>query len=194
MKKLVIIDFQEDFYSPSGSLYVKSAMNAMWHIEDLINQDDFDEVLFTVDWHPADHSSFKDNGGNWPPHCIQYSKGASLAPLLLNAVIKNDINCSVLQKGIYEELEEYSAFNKYIDVELGHIFSSLYGNTSLFVKKEDKIIICGLAGDYCVLESLKSLAPVWDNVSVFLPGIASIDDGKTINDFVTENNIKVYNK
>lgn len=196
MKKLVIIDFQEDFYSPSGSLYVKGASNAMWRIEDLIRSGEFGEVIFTVDWHPLNHCSFAENGGQWPMHCLQHTKGALIAPLLMSAVIKDKIEYKVIVKGEKPYVEEYSAFTNKIPYESSGIttFESMTSEDVLTVKQSDEIVICGLAGDYCVLDSLKDLRDVWSQTLVYLDGIASIDGGTKINEFVKENNIKVYKK
>ena len=49
-----------------------------------------------------------------------------------------------------------------------------------------------MRGDYCVLNTIKNLEPVWKDIQVYLPGIASIDDGTTLQKFMEENNISEY--
>ena len=41
---------------------------------------DYDVVIATRDWHPADHSSFAEQGGPWPVHCVAGTQGAQLHP------------------------------------------------------------------------------------------------------------------
>ena len=57
--------------------------------------------------------------------------------------------------------------------------------------KEENIVICGLAGDICVLNTLKAIYP-YIPVSVYLDGIASIDGGNILKSFMKNNNIKEY--
>ena len=56
------------------------------------------------------------------------------------------------------------------------------------------LTVCGIAGDYCVKNTIDKLihndCPVELNVRVMLDGIASIDDGTTINNYIEENNLK----
>ena len=77
MKKiLVVVDVQKDFYHPEGALYVKGGEVLPERIAKVIPQ--FDDVVFTLDWHPYNHCSFKENGGIWPKHCVAHSEGSSL--------------------------------------------------------------------------------------------------------------------
>ena len=71
---------------------------------------DIDEVLFTVDWHTADHCSFAINGGELPVHCLQHTWGASIPKDLQDCVIDNDKIMWVIEKGSNSDFEEYGAF------------------------------------------------------------------------------------
>jgi pyrazinamidase/nicotinamidase len=51
------------------------------------------------------------------------------------------------------------------------------------------MVICGVAGDYCVLETLRNLLNGGLSVDVFASGIASIDGGTKLNNFVREQNL-----
>ena len=75
---LVIVDVQHDFAHPAGALFVPGAEQAVENIAQLLHDPRVTQLTFTLDWHPYDHSSFADQGGTWPRHCVQYSKGASL--------------------------------------------------------------------------------------------------------------------
>lgn len=193
MVTLIIVDFQNDFCLESGALYVKGATNAMWNIESLLESGDISRVMFTADWHMWKHPSFKEQGGPWPMHCVQYSTGAAISELLLSACRNNDIPHEVVIKGLYKE--QYGAFKDFHIDEDGdmcfedeaHLHDWLYFEDP----SDEEYYICGLAGDYCVLETIKNLKPIWNRLHVYLPGIASIDGGETLNNFIKENNLKV---
>lgn len=60
---LVVVDFQYDFCLLGAPLYVPGSDRALWNISHLIENKKIGEVIFTADWHPANHCSFKRNGG-----------------------------------------------------------------------------------------------------------------------------------
>lgn len=183
MKKkftLIVVDCQNDFCSPTGKLFVKGADRIYLSITEFIrrNLDTIENIIFTVDWHPQDHCSFEDNGGQWPPHCVQYSWGAAIDSDIFDYVRREKINYIVRTKGENREKEEYGAFSKYFD------------QLRLIDEYEDNFVICGVAGDYCVLETLKNIKEMTDNVKVFLAGVASIDNGEKLKKFMDENKIE----
>lgn len=93
---LVVVDFQYDFCLLGAPLYVPGSNRALWNISDLIENKKVDRVIFTADWHPANHCSFKRNGGEWDDHCIQFSKGAAIHDLLLYGCISSGVPYRVL--------------------------------------------------------------------------------------------------
>ena len=199
-KILIVVDMQNDFCLESGSLYVKGATPALWNVEELIYKDSFDDVWITADWHEPNHVSFKDNGGEWPVHCVQYSQGAAINDLLLTACRNNDIKYRVFEKG--HNKEEYGAFSSFCPLRKGlpdelpeyyaYYLGDGFDEVILRVPKDTEFIICGVAGDYCVLNTVKNLQPIWDRLSVYLPGIASIDGGTTLQEFIKENKLNIY--
>lgn len=181
-KTLIVVDVQHDFYHPLGSLYVRGGENILSKIRNIISQ--FDHIIFTLDWHPSDHCSFKDNNGQWPVHCVKYTYGASL-PFELLCETKG--NVSFYHKGMSSSIEEYGAFG---ELAIGNEFlikERIQASNSTFT-------VCGIAGDYCVLETIKNLLKLVpkEQVSVFLDGIVSIDGGEKLNNFIQENNLKIY--
>ena len=111
MITLIIVDCQNDFIT--GTLTVKGAKTVVEEIKKFIksHHKEIEKIIFTVDWHPYNHSSFKKFGGQWPNHCVQYTPGACIEPKLLKFVQSYEINYDVIQKGTIEEIEEYGAFS-----------------------------------------------------------------------------------
>jgi nicotinamidase/pyrazinamidase len=133
-KALVIVDLQNDF-CPGGSLAVPEGDQIVPIVNRLIER--FTEaglpVYATRDWHPADHVSFKAQGGIWPLHCVQNTPGAEFHPdlnLPMEAVI--------VSKADNRDKDAYSMFDE-TDMD-----------EQLKAAGVDEIIVCGLATDYCV--------------------------------------------
>ena len=182
---LIVVDCQYDFYHPQGSLYVSGAENIINPLVDLINTNkNISEVVFTVDWHPAKHSSFKTQGGIWPSHCIAYSEGSQINPQLINACLENDIPYSVVRKGEVLSCEEYGAFSHI--TPLASQQWQLETATDKVLCNNNRLVVAGIAGDYCVLETVKNLLKAPFSVELFTNGIVSIDGGETLKKFVEE--------
>lgn len=195
---LVIVDRQKDFNDPLGSLYVLGAedteLNTLKYIER--NSDRIKEVIFTIDWHLSSDKSFERNGGIWPDHCLQFSEGAGISDVLYKACIEHNIPIQFFRKGEVSTREEYGAFEN----------MSRYGDNLVLLNNcimdscvqvtTNNVVVCGLAGDYCVKETIKNLLEHSKttglfNVSVFKDGISSIDSGETLERFINENNLNV---
>ncbi|KAG4025413.1 hypothetical protein MFRU_059g00490 [Monilinia fructicola] len=162
---LIIVDLQEDFLPPNGSLAVTNGRETIPIINNLINLP-FHLKIATKDWHPSNHTSFASNHPGtepfkhfttitnpenpsekyetrlWPPHCIQNTLGSEF-PFELNVT---HITKTIF-KGQHPEVEMYSAFYdplknpRYIDSGLAALLKD-EGITDVFV--------VGLAADYCV--------------------------------------------
>lgn len=187
---LVVVDCQYDFCNPAGTLYVSGAETAVNHILHFINtHEGLAEVIFTVDWHQAKDASFTSQGGPWPPHCIAFAKGSQIDDRLVQACLDREIPYRVIRKGEVIETEEYGAFQ--------HIEKLPDGSFRLSTMTDEvtcaghRMVICGVAGDYCVLETLRNLLNGGLVVDVFARGIASIDDGSKLNSFVREQNLSL---
>jgi nicotinamidase-related amidase len=183
MKKvLVVVDVQKDFYHPDGALYVKGGEVLPERITKVIPE--FDYVIFTVDWHPYNHCSFKENGGIWPVHCVAYTEGASLPKEFMPYFKEiHDNTCfNIIMKGMNSQKEEYGADP--IMIMCSHDENP----------EECEFVFSGIAGDYCVKETIKNFIEEYPTikVSVYLDGVASIDDGTTIREFMKENNIEEW--
>ncbi len=132
---LVLVDVQNDF-CPGGALAVQSGDEIVPVINQLMSL--FPLVIATEDWHPANHISFKERGGPWPPHCVQQTAGAELHPGIDQTRI--DI---LLRKATTPDTDAYSGFEA-VD-ERGRSLDEALKQSGV-----KKIYITGLATDYCV--------------------------------------------
>jgi nicotinamidase-related amidase len=135
---LLITDIQKDFL-PGGALpigganeiipvlnaYVRRFANAQAHI------------FASRDWHPANHISFKNQGGPWPPHCVQDTDGAKFSSdFKLSSII------GVISKATNHDHEAYSVFD-------GTSFDH-----ELKMCQVKRLFVGGLATDYCVVNTV----------------------------------------
>jgi nicotinamidase-related amidase len=129
---LVIVDFQNDF-TPGGALAVPHGDEVAERLNALAASGDYDLVVATRDWHPADHGSFAARGGIWPEHCVAGTPGAELHPALDAARV--DV---IVDKGQDPATEWYSGFD-------GTNLAALLPDRGI-----DRVTVAGLATDYCV--------------------------------------------
>ncbi len=135
---LIIIDLQNDFLPggnlpvPQGDQVIEPLNRAIFHFKEK------DLPIFASrDWHPAGHISFEAQGGPWPPHCVQNSKGASLASEL-------DLPCQagIVSKGSSPDTDQYSAFDGTdLDFQLKNL-------------RVTRLMVGGLAQDICVRQTV----------------------------------------
>lgn len=184
-KMLLLVDVQYDFIN--GSLAVKGAPEIMDGLAEYISKQpacSFSQIVMTSDFHPYNHSSFKDFGGMWPIHCVQYSHGAAIYQPVLDAVKQKKHDAPVLTKGDNVAVDEYSIMaNKESATKLLKIISD---------NNIQEIYVAGLCGDYCVGNSIKDLVKAGhgDKIRVLTPYIGNIDDGTTLRNIIAENNLK----
>jgi nicotinamidase/pyrazinamidase len=135
---LLITDMQKDFL-PGGALPIDKGDEIIPVLNDYIRffGDAKAHVLASRDWHPPNHISFKEQGGSWPPHCVQQTTGAKFSPDL-----KLPKHTIVISKASNPEQEAYSCFDE------TNLAQEL---RTLFVKR---FFIGGLATDYCVLNTV----------------------------------------
>jgi nicotinamidase/pyrazinamidase len=131
-RALIVVDFQNDFTS-RGVLPVPDGDAIAGRLNTLAASGDYDLVVATRDWHPADHSSFAVNGGPWPVHCVQGSAGAELHPALDRS--KLDV---IVDKGQAVDSDGYSGF-------AGTDLDALLHERGI-----TQVTVAGLATDYCV--------------------------------------------
>lgn len=144
---LLVVDVQNDFADPSGSLYVPGGEDAIPYINEQISAavDAGALVVYSQDWHPEETPHFEKYGGIWPVHCVAGSKGAEFHPDL--DVVEGGLH---MRKGTEGE-DGYSAFSLR-DPETGEESSTGLAD-ELEEAQVERVAIVGLALDYCVKET-----------------------------------------
>ena len=141
---LLVVDVQNDFADPAGGLYVRGGEEIVRPagVEVGAAQNAGAAVVYTQDWHPATTPHFEKDGGVWPVHCVHDTWGAELHPDLL-------VQGPVVRKGTSGE-DGYSAFSVRDPVSGAAASTQLQ---SLLDPSVRRLVIVGLAGDYCVRET-----------------------------------------
>jgi nicotinamidase/pyrazinamidase len=164
---LLVIDVQNDFADPQGSLYVRGGEEVV----PVINQEVGDArtagapILYTADWHPESTSHFAKDGGIWPVHCVAETWGAEFHPDLI-------VDGPVVRKGANGE-DGYSGFTMRDPDNEETIPTEL--SSLLRERGVTRLVVCGLATDYCVKSTaLDGLAEGFE-VKLLLGAVRSVD-------------------
>ncbi len=139
---LIVVDVQNDFADPKGSLYVPGGEAVVPVINEEIRRARAAGamVVYTQDWHPASTPHFEKDGGIWPVHCVRGSWGAELHPGL-------DVLGPSIRKGMGGE-DGYSGFTVR-DPDSGEQTSTELGSL-LRDAGIKRVVVVGLALGYCV--------------------------------------------
>jgi nicotinamidase/pyrazinamidase len=142
---LIVVDMQVDFGRRDGGLYVGGGEETVPVVNTLVERARAAgcPVFYTQDWHPASTPHFAKDGGVWPVHCVQGTPGAELLPNLR-------VDGPVVRKGTGGE-DGYSGFSVR-DPLSGETSATTLG-TLLAEAGVDRLVVVGLAGDYCVKET-----------------------------------------
>lgn len=159
-KTLIVIDAQNDFIS--GSLACQHSEEAVDNIVKYLNNNDHLNVVYTQDWHPYNHCSFIENGGTWPTHCVMNTEGSKLHKKFNldvdNVTYKPTMFAQTYFKGTEKDIEEYSGYNAYRCGKTSRIKMNEYIHRD--------IIICGIATEFCVKETVLELLKNNFNVTI----------------------------
>ena len=164
---LIVVDVQNDFADPSGSLYVTEGEKVIAPINDEIRnaQASGALVVYTQDWHPSSTPHFEKDGGIWPVHCVQGTWGAGLHPDL-------HVAGEVIQKGTGGE-DGFSGFTVR-DPETGETSDTRLGSI-LSEHGIERTVVVGLATDYCVKETALDSAHKGFTTKVLSEMIRAVD-------------------
>ena len=173
---LLVVDVQNDFTDPAGGLYVLGGEDVVdpVNIEVAAAQNAGATVVYTQDWHPESTPHFAKDGGVWPVHCVGGTWGAELYPNLI-------VHGPVVRKGTGGE-DGYSGFSVRDPVTGAASPTQLQ---SLLPPEVRRLVVVGLAGDYCVKETALDGLRLGYEVSTPLVltrfvNLASGDDERTV--------------
>jgi len=167
----VVVDLQNDFADPTGSLAVHGGANLVPIINGEIAMARAAEatIVFTQDWHPASTPHFAKDGGIWPVHCVGGMWGAELHPGV-DAVATAD--APRVRKGSHGE-DGYSGFTMR-DPTTGETtpteLEGLLRNAGV-----EFVVVCGLATDYCVKATALDAVRLGFESAVLLDAIRPVD-------------------
>ncbi len=164
---LIVVDVQNDFADPKGSLFVQGAPRVLEFINEQIQtaQTTGATIVRTQDWHPESTPHFAKDGGIWPVHCVADTWGAAFHPDLPDLGI-------VVRKGVGGE-DGYSGFS------LRDPVSGEESSTGLDQILTDAgvtdVYVLGLATDYCVKETAIDATRFGFTTTLLADGIAAVD-------------------
>lgn len=172
----LVVDMQNDFVLPTGSLSIKEGSTIVEQInrvatmssaqrgcKDGGNSPCFALHVLSQDWHPENHVSFQEQGGPWPPHCVQGTHGAEFVDALDTRPYE-----FVVRKGTLIDFDSYSAFkvNETRTMGLGSLLTA---------RNVKRIWLAGVATDFCVKSTaMDALAEGFD-VVVLLDLVKAVD-------------------
>jgi len=166
---LVVVDMQNDFADPRGSLRVAGADTILPVINGQIAlaRANHSLVVFSQDWHPKRTPHFARDGGSWPVHCVADTWGAEFYP---------GLDCPpgspLIRKGTLGE-DGYSAFTMR-DAETGDTVPTPL-ETLLHEAGVDTVVVVGLATDYCVKATALDSLRLGHHTTVLTDGIAAVN-------------------
>lgn len=156
---LLVVDVQKDFL-PGGALAVPRGDEVVPAINALAEH--FAArglpIFATRDWHPENHCSFREQGGPWPPHCVQGTPGAEFADDL-----RLPPDAEIVSKATTREKDAYSGFEG-TDLE-----------ERLRRRGVKRLFVGGLATDYCVLNTVLDARRLGFETYVLEDAIRAVD-------------------
>jgi nicotinamidase/pyrazinamidase len=154
---LLVVDVQNDFADAGGGLYVDGGEEVVLpvNLEVTAARNAGATIVYTQDWHPQTTPHFQKDGGIWPVHCVGGTWGAELHPDLF-------VEGPVVRKGTSGE-DGYSGFSERDPVSGESAPTKLQ---SLLPTGVRRLVVVGLAGDYCVKDTALDGAQLGYQVSV----------------------------
>jgi nicotinamidase/pyrazinamidase len=164
---LLVVDVQNDFADPKGSLYVKDGEAILDRANDEIRQasEAGALIVYTQDWHPPSTPHFEKDGGIWPVHCVRDTWGAEFVPGL-------EVRGRVIRKGTGGE-DGYSGFSVR-DPQSGKRSATALEN-EFRSRGARRVVIAGLATDYCVVETVLDATHLGFETAVLRDAIRAVD-------------------
>jgi nicotinamidase/pyrazinamidase len=174
---LIVVDVQNDFADPRGSLAVHGADAIMPVVNREVARARAGRALVVCsqDWHPEHTPHFRRDGGTWPVHCVAATWGAELHPAL-----EVPEGTAIVRKGSNGE-DGYSAFTM-LDTASRRTVPTML-EPLLVEAGVRRVVIVGLATDYCVRHTALDAVRLRFETVVLTDGVAAVDlvpgDGAT---------------
>jgi len=166
---LLVVDVQNDFADPAGGLAVRGGSDVVPRINEearaAVDAGAF--IVCTQDWHPGSTPHFAQDGGIWPVHCVAGTWGAELYPPLTIP-----FDTTRVRKGSNGE-DGYSAFTMRDPVTGATASTELEG--LLRDRGIERVVVCGLATDYCVNATALDAVRLGFATTVLTDAIAAVD-------------------
>ncbi len=164
---LVVIDVQNDFADRNGGLYVVGGEDVVPVINAQIAaaRSAGARVVYTADWHPPSTPHFAKDGGVWPVHCVGDTWGAEFHPNLV-------VDGPVVRKGTGGE-DGYSGFS--MKDPVGDAITSTGLRSQLDRWGIAKVVVCGLATDYCVKATVLDGVDAGYQVTLLSAAVCAVD-------------------
>jgi nicotinamidase/pyrazinamidase len=168
---LVIVDLQNDFADPSGGLAVHGGANLVPIINGEITmaRAAMALIVFTQDWHPPSTPHFAKDGGTWPVHCVAETWGAELHP---DVDAEAAADAPRIRKGANGE-DGYSGFTMRDPTSGATTPTELEG--LLRDARIERVVVCGLATDYCVKATALDAARLGFETAVLLDAMRPVE-------------------
>lgn len=166
---LLVVDVQNDFADPGGGLSVRGGEQVVPVVNAEIERalEGGATVVYTQDWHPAVTPHFEKDGGIWPVHCVQETWGAAFHPDL-----RVERDSLVVRKGV-DGRDGYSGFSVR-DPQSGDVEATRL-ESLLRERGVERVVIAGLATDYCVVETALDARRLGHPTSVLVGAIRGVD-------------------
>ena len=165
---LIVVDVQNDFADPAGGLSVAGGDTIVPTVNAEIASASAGGafVVYTQDWHPPSTPHFAKDGGIWPVHCVAGTWGAELHPDLV------EVAGGRVRKGINGE-DGYSGFTMR-DAQTGETIPTELMDL-LRARGIERVVVCGLATDYCVKATAIDAAALGFETSLLPSAVRAVD-------------------
>jgi nicotinamidase/pyrazinamidase len=166
---LVVVDLQNDFADPAGSLSVAGGDAVVPVVNDAVREalDAGAFVVATQDWHPESTPHFEKDGGMWPVHCVRGTWGAELHPQFTFPA-----DAPRVRKGANGE-DGYSGFTMRDPTGGDETPTEL--DALLRGRGIERVVVCGLATDYCVKATALDAVRLGYGVEVMADAVAAVN-------------------
>lgn len=169
-KAHIVVDMLYDFID--GSMACHNSANAVENSILFINSNPGIPVYYITDSHPANHCSFKENGGIWPAHCVKGTHGQKIHEAYYQKVEnKSNSPCLIntLLKGEDPAKEQYSGFEA-----IGNAGETL--KDYLLQKEVQTVYVSGIATEYCINETVTDLQKAGFKVILISKALAYVNE------------------